>query len=649
VRGAQPESIGGDAAASAVQQRAFAPDLSHVAVGIGAAAGVGALGAADGGYFPPAWGWTALVALWLVIAWLLLGRAALHGGRLAGVFLGGLTALAAWTWLSLLWTDNTTQTALEGFRMLAYAGVAAALVLVVRRTTAPALLGGVLGAIALLAGYGIATRLFPDRLGVYDAIGSYRLAEPLGYWNGLGIFVAMGLLLALGFAARERSIALRAAGAAIFVILMPTLYFTFSRGAWIAFAVGIVAAIALDARRLQLIVALLVVGTPGLLAAWIGSRSDGLAREDAPLSTAADDGKGLALVLVVLAATAAAGAIAMAAAERRMEPSRTVRLLFGATVSIVAVAVVIGFVARFGGPVELVDRAYDAFRAPPPETTADLRDRLYSFSGNGRAQLWEEAWHEYRGAKVLGGGAGTYEQYWNEHRPIDLKVRDGHSLYAETLGELGVIGLTLLVLALGAPVAAAFGARHEPLGAPAFGAYAAYLVHAGVDWDWELAAVTVAALACGGGLLALRAPPVSNLVLRGPMSIAAGVVAALMAATAFVGLVGSSALAASDDAAVSSPADWKEATDEARKAQDWAPWSSEPWQRLGEAQLGQGNLEGARESFQRAIDKEPGDWLLWLRLAEASAGADREAALREAERLNPRAPEIREFRETEEQ
>lgn len=133
------------------------------------------------------------------------------------------------------------------------------------------------------------------------------------------------------------------------------------------------------------------------------------------------------------------------------------------------------------------------------------------------------------------------------------------------------------------------------------------------------------------------------------MSVAAGVVAALMAATAFVGLVGSSALAASDDAAVSSPPDWKEATDEARKAQDWAPWSSEPWQRLGEAQLGQRNLEGARESFQRAIDKEPGDWLLWLRLAEASAGADREAALREAERLNPRAPEIREFRETEEQ
>jgi cytochrome c-type biogenesis protein CcmH/NrfG len=120
-----------------------------------------------------------------------------------------------------------------------------------------------------------------------------------------------------------------------------------------------------------------------------------------------------------------------------------------------------------------------------------------------------------------------------------------------------------------------------------------------------------------------------------------------MAGAAFVGLVGSSALAASDGAAVAAPPDWDEAAADARKAQDWAPWSSEPWQRLGEAQLGQGDLAGARDSFGKAIDKEPGDWLLWLRLAEASTGAAREEALREAERLNPLSDEIREFRETE--
>jgi O-antigen ligase len=647
VRGAQPESIGGDAAASAVRPRAFAPDLSQIAVGVAAAVGVGALGAADGGYFPPAWGWTALVSLWLVIAWLLLGRAALHGGRLAAVFLGGLTGLAAWTWLSLAWTDNTTQTVLEGFRMLAYAGVAAAFVLVVRRETAPALLRGVLAGLVLISAYGLLTRLLPERIGSYDTVSGYRLSEPLGYWNGFAVFVTLGLLLALGAVARERNVALRAVAGASFVVLLPALYFTFSRGAWIALIVGLAAAVALDPRRLQLIVALFVVGIPALIATAIGSSYEGLIRRDSPLSVVTDQGGELVIVIAVFALVAAAATVALSVAERRYEPPRNVRLAFAAVVAVVTLGALAAVVVRFGGPVDMVDRAYDAFKQPPSGSDTDLGDRLFTFTGSYRAELWEEAWNQWQDNPVLGEGAGTYEQYWNEHRPIEHKVRDAHNLYLETLGELGPIGLALLLLALAVPVAAAFGARRHPLAAGAFGAYVAYLVHAAVDWDWELPAVTVAALATGVALIVFRARPGSELVPGLRLRVAAGVVAALMAGAAFVGLVGSSALAASDDAAVASPPDLDEAADEARKAQDWAPWSSEPWQRLGEAQLGQGNLAGARESFQEAIDKEQGDWLLWLRLAEASSGAEREAALREAERLNPLADEIREFRETE--
>jgi tetratricopeptide (TPR) repeat protein len=649
VRGAQPESIGGDAAASAVRPRAFSPDLSHIAVGVAAAVGVGALGAADGGYFPPAWGWTALVALWLVIAWLLLGRAALHGGRLAAVFLGGLTALAAWTWLSLAWTDNTPQTVLEGFRMLAYAGVAAAFVLVVRRETAPALLRGVLAGLVLISAYGLATRLFPERLGAYDSVSDYRLSEPLGYWNGFAAFVALGLLLALGAVARERNVTLRALAGGSFVVLLPALYFTFSRGGWIALIVGLAAAVALDPRRLQLIVALLVVGTPALIATAIGSGYEGLIRRDSPLSVVTEQGGEFAIIIALLALVAAAATVLLTVAERRYEPSRNVRLTFAVVVALVTLGLLGAVVVRFGGPVDMVERAYDAFKQPPSGLDTDLRDRLFTFTGGYRAELWEEAWNQWRDNPFLGEGAGTYEQYWNEHRPIDHKVRDAHNLYLETLGELGPIGLAALLLALGVPVAAALGARRHPLAAGAFGAYVAYLVHAAVDWDWELPAVTLAALAAGAALIAFRAPPGSEVVPGLRLRIAAGAVAALMAGAAFVGLIGSSALAASDDAAVASPPDLDEAADEARKAQDWAPWSSEPWQRLGEAQLGLGNLAGARASFRKAIDKEPGDWLLWLRLAEASSGAEREAALREAERLNPLANEIREFRETEEQ
>ena len=631
-----------------MRPRAFAPDLSQIAVGVAAAVGVGALGAADGGYFPPAWGWTALVSLWLVIAWLLLGRAALHGGRLAAVFFGGLTGLAAWTWLSLAWTDNTTQTVLEGFRMLAYAGVAAAFVLVIRRETAPALLRGVLAGLVLISAYGLLTRLLPERIGSYDTVSGYRLSEPIGYWNGFAVFVTLGLLLALGAVARERNVALRAVAGASFVVLLPALYFTFSRGAWIALVVGLAAAVALDPRRLQLIVALFVVGIPALIATAIGSSYEGLIRRDSPLSVVTEQGGELVIVIALFALVAAAATVALSVAERRYEPPRNVRLAFAAMVAVVTLVALAAVVVRFGGPVDMVDRAYDAFKQPPSGSDTDLGDRLFTFTGSYRAELWEEAWNQWQDNPVLGEGAGTYEQYWNEHRPIEHKVRDAHNLYLETLGELGPIGLALLLLALAVPVAAAFGARRHPLAAGAFGAYVAYLVHAAVDWDWELPAVTVAALATGVALIVFRARPGSELVPGLRLRVAAGVVAALMAGAAFVGLVGSSALAASDDAAVASPPDLDEAAGEARKAQDWAPWSSEPWQRLGEAQLGQGNLAGARESFQEAIDKEPGDWLLWLRLAEASSGVEREAALREAERLNPLADEIREFRETEE-
>jgi hypothetical protein len=61
----------------------------------------------------------------------------------------------------------------------------------------------------------------------------------------------LGSLLALGVVADSRRPALRAAAAAALVVLVPTMYFTFSRGGWIALGLGLTAAAALDgaARR----------------------------------------------------------------------------------------------------------------------------------------------------------------------------------------------------------------------------------------------------------------------------------------------------------------------------------------------------------------------------------------------------------------
>ena len=104
---------------------------------------------------------------------------------------------------------------------------------------------------------------------------------------------------------------------------------------------------------------------------------------------------------------------------------------------------------------------------------------------------------------MLGTGAGTFAIYWVDsgEEIAHAGALDAHSLYLETLAELGPVGLTLLAVMLLAPLAAAIGRRTSPYVPAAAGAYVAFLVHAGLDWDWEMPAVVVAALACAAALL----------------------------------------------------------------------------------------------------------------------------------------------------
>ena len=125
-----------------------------------------------------------------------------------------------------------------------------------------------------------------------------------------------------------------------------------------------------------------------------------------------------------------------------------------------------------------------------------LADDLAAPAGD-RAWYWNVAWQEVAEAPLVGKGAGTFELAWLERQPIQQPVLDAHSLYLETLAELGLVGLALLGLALAPPLAAAFRGTD----AAAAGGYVAFLIHAGVEWDWELPAVTVAGLACAAALL----------------------------------------------------------------------------------------------------------------------------------------------------
>jgi tetratricopeptide (TPR) repeat protein len=551
-------------------------------------------------------------------------------GALSLAVLAALGLLGAWTWLALAWSTDSDQTVLEGLRLLLYVAVAVTLVLVVRRDAVEPLLAGALTGIFVPAAYGLATRLFPDRLGVFDPIAGYRLQEPIGYWNALGAFAAMGALLALGFAARG-SVLARVLAATALPVLLATLYFTFSRGAWIALAVGLAFVLTADPRRLQLVAAGLVLAPASALAVWLASRQDALARVDAPLAEATAEGHRLALYILLLSALSGVVAAAFWILESRVAPPRPLRLAFGGALALVVVVGLVTIFARYGGPVTIVGNAWDSFSTTKIGPQPDLRERLFTFQGSYRVELWEAALDQYVDHRALGSGPGTYEQYWNEHRPFWHIVRDAHNLYLEVLAELGPVGLLLLAFALGVPFAAALLARGQPLVPAAGGAFAVFVVHAAVDWDWELPAVTVAGLACAIAVTAAAAKGEPRLL--GPRVRWSAVAVALgLAAVSFVGLVGASALSASEEAA--DKGRWEEAEKEARKAARWWRWSPEPWTRLGQAQLGAGDSEGAVESFRRAVSKDRDDWELWYDLYLVTEGRESSRALAEAARLN---------------
>lgn len=597
--------------------------------------------AANGGYFPTQWGWSA-IALLLVVGTALVVRPNVALGPLERTMLGGLVAFTGWVALSTLWSVSSAQPVLEAERDLVYVAAVAALVCVASRRSFPWVAGALLAAIYSVAMYPLATRLFPGELITYPPAIGYQLAAPFGYWNALGVFVAMGVLLAIGFTAHGRTAALRAASAAALVPLGCTLYLTFSRGAWLALAAAVVALFALDPERLRVGVVVLALAPAPAVGIVLTSRSHALTRQGAELAAAARDGHRVAAALVALALVQAAVSLALHRVARQVALDRRVGL------AAVTLLVVLGGVggglatARAGGPTKLVGNAYDAFVSPERPTGEDLNSRLVNLSGSGRADYWRVAWREFTENPALGAGAGSYERYWVRDRPNAFFARDAHNLYLEVLAELGPVGLLLLCIALGTPLAAAVRLRRRPLVAAVAAAYVAFLLHAAIDWDWEMSGLTMTALLCGGALVVAARPEPPARTLTVPVRAAALALVIPLVAFAFVLQVGNAAIANATRAA--DRGDSARAAAQARRAKAWNSWSYQPWELLGEVQLGRGDLGAARQSFRTAIAKDHANWSLWLDLAKTSKGRARRQALTRAAELAPRSPEIAELR-----
>ena len=592
------------------------------------------LASVQGGYFPSAWGGATLALVWAAGLALVLASI-LRVSRAECLFILAWMALTSWIALSVIWSADVPQTILEIQRVLVYVAAISAVFVLCRTDQARELLGGALAGISVIALFSLATRLFPGRFRVYDPNSVYRLAQPIGYWNALAIFTAIGVILALGFAARGRLLATRVASAAIVVFLLSTFYFTFGRGGWIALGVGLAVVVLIDPRRLQLLATLLVLAPSCVTAVWLASRSNGLTQAGASAARAAHDGHRLAVALLILAGISAAANALVWYLERHVIFPASVRRVFAVALVLALTAGLLATFDRYGSPNAIAHKAYAAFKAPPPHAV-NLNQRLLSFSGNGRYDLWRLAWENAGDHPWLGSGAGTYGRYFLKHEPADVSfVRDAHGLYIETLSELGPLGLAMLVTALVIPLFVATRMRRHPLVPAAAGAYSAFLIHAMVDWDWEVPAVMLAGLVCGGAILLAGRQERALVQLGGLVRGLALFGAILIGAFATVGLVGNHALAASN--AAREQGDWGRAASEARLARRWLPWSPRAVAALGQAQVGAGLVTEAQTTLRKAISMDPNDWRLWYDLAQASRGGARARALARVATLYPRS------------
>ena len=141
---------------------------------------------------------------------------------------------------------------------------------------------------------------------------------------------------------------------------------------------------------------------------------------------------------------------------------------------------------------------------------------------SNRYAYWRVAYRAFKQEPLHGVGAGGWVVWWLRYRPFTESAADAHSLPIQTLAELGVIGLALLLTFLGGvALAAARAMRARPsLAAGPVAALVVYLVHAPLDWDWQMPAVSLVAFVLAGLVLALaeevrpetavEAPPVTG-------------------------------------------------------------------------------------------------------------------------------------------
>jgi hypothetical protein len=602
-----------------------------------------------GGYFAGATGLAAgALAALLTLRATLARRPFAPVGAPVVAAMSALAGLAAWQLLSATWSHATARALLEFDRTLLY-GLAFLLCATVAWT--PRRLAWAVRSLAVacfavaLAGW--LSRVAPDTFPTAVADARERLSFPLTYWNAQGLVAALGVVLALhlGCSAREPGW-IRALGCAAVPLLASSQFLTLSRGALLAVAAGAAVYVLLYRSRGLL---------PGLLVALPAGAAAVKLTYDASLLTTRDNRTAEAIaqghdVLVGVALCALAALVVRGALARWADgPLRRLpvpALVRAGAMPATVVALVLAAVA-LGAPGYL-QKQYRGFMDNQTVASADQRERLLDPANTGRVDNWRVALDAYKSQPLHGTGAGTYETVWNREREIELKVTDGHSLYLEVLGELGVVGAALLALALltiGGGVLWRGRRRRRARAidpsadAVVVAVMAAWALQAGLDWMWELPAVTAPVFALGGIALAARVPAHGPAAPGRTVRVAIGLGCLALAVLPVQAARSQAQLDEGVRAFHASPRSCQRVIDASLASLESMPSRAEPWELLAYCDMGVGQPGLALQAVRNAVARDPGAWT--YRYAQAlvvgATGGDPRPAARRAFALNPRS------------
>jgi hypothetical protein len=600
-----------------------------------------------GGYFP---GTPALVAVFLLLclaARMLAAERPFEGFTPAlGICAAALCLYALWTLISGSWSDSTWRALVEFDRALLYLAV---LVFFgsFRRTGSRVrwMTRGIALGILLVCTVALISRVLPEVWPTTPNLGANRLSYPLTYWNGLGLLGSIGTILGIHFASsRSEPPAVRVAAAAAMPILVTTVFFTLSRGSILAGAIGLVVYLPL-ARPRALVGGLLATVPPSVVALVVSYNADHLTGQNPTSSAAVSEGHDVATVLVacvVVAAVLRLVLLALDAQMDRLRPPPEIRRPLLASIATAAVIVAVGLVAALHVPSYVSDQ-YDGF-VNGTTVSSSSKSRLSDPGNNGRVDQWKVAVnHGFDPSKLDGQGGGTFELVWDRDRPTklaNLTVHDGHSLYVETLSDLGAVGFVLVlafVLTILYGFAARLGGPNRTLYAALFAAGVAWALHAGVDWDWEMPAVTLWFFAMGGA--ALGAPTRRLHITSSPPLLArAGIcVAVLLLAVVPARVAISQGKMNQAVQTFLRDGDCPRVIQQADDATSVVGSRPDAYRLKGYCQARLGRTSEAVSSMQKAVDRDPDNWeyRYSLSVAQAAAGMDPRPAAGEALRLDP--------------